>query len=43
MGASLIERRRVEDEGPRVVNSCHRLRTAWVHPCPDKGLRGSHG
>ncbi len=22
MGASLTERRRVEDEGPRVVNSC---------------------
>ena len=26
MGESLTERRRVEDEGLRVVNSCHELR-----------------
>ena len=28
MGESLTERRRVEDEGLRVVNSCHELRKA---------------
>jgi len=43
MGESLTERRRVEDEGPRVVNSCHMLRKVRVHSHSDEGMRGSHG
>ncbi len=29
MGESLTERRRVRDEGPRVVNRCQREGSAW--------------
>ena len=29
MGATLTKRRRVEDEGLRIVNSCHQGRKVW--------------
>ena len=45
MGESLTVRRRVRDEGLRVVNLCQELGMAGVitwHP-RDKGSKGSHG
>ena len=35
MGESLTVRRRVEDEGPRVVNSCHQ--GVMIHVVTDVG------
>ncbi len=44
MGESLTERRRVEEEGLRVVNSCQSLgeRVGLIPRRVDKGLKGSH-
>ena len=45
MRESVMERRRVNDEGLRVVNRCHRLGTdqGLISSGFDKSLRGSHG
>ena len=34
MGATLKERRRVEDEGLRIVNSCHSRTSGWRVTAP---------
>lgn len=45
MGATLTQRRRVDDEGLRVVKSCQMGRNVWVLIVPvfDGTIKGSTG
>ena len=45
MGATLTQRRRVDDEGPWVVKSCQMERNVWVliSPVFDGTIKGSTG